>query len=76
MPFGRFAIPLPPHVAMPSPKDDYTLDIMPEDRFFTDARPDDLIVVSVNSLLHLIVLIFFKHHGHDWSRKEHCKTVC
>jgi hypothetical protein len=33
---------------MPGSKNtNYILDIMPEDRLFTDAHPDDLIIVSV-----------------------------
>jgi hypothetical protein len=69
----HFPIPLPTRTTMPSPKDaNYMLDIMPEDRLFTDAHPDDLIIVSVMPLLlHPIFLIFFKRYGHDRGRKEH-----
>jgi hypothetical protein len=59
---------------MPGSKNiNYILDIMPEDQLFTDAHPDDLIIVSVISirLLHPIFLIFFKRYGHDRGRKEH-----
>jgi hypothetical protein len=41
---AHFPIPFPTHATMPSPKNaNYTLDIMPEDRLFTDALPDDLL---------------------------------
>ena len=60
------------HDTTPS-RGNYKLDILPEDRLFTDARPDDLIIVSVVSILfHPIVLTSFKRNGPDRGGKEHC----
>lgn len=72
--FYSYTHPIAPHTPMPGSKNtNYILDIMPEDRLFTDAHPDDLIIVSVlPHLLHPIFLIFFKCYGHDGGRKEHC----
>ena len=54
----------------------YRLDIMPEDRLFSDARLDDLIIVSVISILfHLIILTCFKRYGSDWGGEELCEVA-
>jgi hypothetical protein len=62
------------HDRIPGFRSVYGLD---EDIFFDGAHPDDLIIVSVIlPLLHPIVLTLFKCYGDDWSRKEHCESVC
>jgi hypothetical protein len=67
----------PPPKTTPSPNNaNYKLDITPEDRLFTDARPDDLIILSVISLIFIFnVLIYIQRYGHGWGGKEHCAAA-
>lgn len=64
---GEPAPPDPPDTTLSRPND-----LVVEDRFFNDPRPDDLIIVSVISILfHPTALTCLKRYGTDWVGKEH-----